>query len=287
MQYLKEFKLLSVREENDLLAVMKNIHSSYYPFHLFDEKISSPLLFDDVTIFCGENGSGKTTLLNIIADTLNAYRRNASYQGELFESYVNRCSFEISEDALIKEIKLISSDDVFDALLDLRAINSSVSRRKAELVNEYMHARKDENHITDALGQYEALKNQTDARRMTASHYVRNRLTGNNIPLQSNGESALQFWQSEIKEDALYIIDEPENSLSALNQLKLKQYIEESVRFFHCQFIIATHSPFLSGIENALIYDLDSDPIETVKWEELESVRECYTFFKEREDRFE
>ena len=34
------------------------------------------------------------------------------------------------------------------------------------------------------------------------------------------------FWQQEIEENAIYILDEPENSLSAENQLKLKQFID-------------------------------------------------------------
>ena len=32
------------------------------------------------------------------------------------------------------------------------------------------------------------------------------------------------FWEKEIEEDSIYILDEPENSLSAENQLKLKKY---------------------------------------------------------------
>jgi hypothetical protein len=29
--------------------------------------------------------------------------------------------------------------------------------------------------------------------------------------------------------------------------LKLKKYIEDSVRFYNCQFIISTHSPFFNA----------------------------------------
>ena len=62
------------------------------------------------------------------------------------------------------------------------------------------------------------------------SKYIRDRLVNNNIVESSNGESALMFWEKEIEEDSIYILDEPENSLSAENQLKLKKYIEDSVR---------------------------------------------------------
>ena len=77
------------------------------------------------------------------------------------------------------------------------------------------------------------------------SKFVRERLGNNNIIEWSNDESALIFWEREIKEDSIYILDEPENSLSAENQLKLKKFIEDSVIFYNCQFIISTHSPFL------------------------------------------
>lgn len=49
------------------------------------------------------------------------------------------------------------------------------------------------------------------------SKFVRERLGNNNIIEWSNGESALMFWEREIKEDSIYILDEPENSLSAEN----------------------------------------------------------------------
>jgi len=121
---------------------------------------------------------------------------------------------------------------------------------------------------------------------MTVSKYVRSRLTNNNIIEQSNGESSLEFWENEIEDHAIYLLDEPENSLSAENQVKLAKFIMESARYFNCQFIISTHSPFLLGIKDALIYDLDSIPVKTCKWTELKNTRVYYDFFKEREDEF-
>ena len=94
------------------------------------------------------------------------------------------------------------------------------------------------------------------------------------------------FWEREIKEDSIYILDEPENSLSAENQLKLKKFIEDSARFYNCQFIISTHSPFLLKIIGAKIYDLDEVPVKTKKWNELPNVLAYYNFFKEYEHEF-
>lgn len=116
--------------------------------------------------------------------------------------------------------------------------------------------------------------------------YIRTRLMNNNFVEQSNGESALMFWEREIKENGIYILDEPENSLSAENQLKLKKFIEESARFYNCQFIISTHSPFLLSLEEATIYDLDSIPVTIKNWTNLKNMKIYYDFFKENKDKF-
>lgn len=59
------------------------------------------------------------------------------------------------------------------------------------------------------------------------------------------------------------------------------------VRLLGCQFIIATHSPFMLGTMNAKIYDIDSKEYDIVKWSKLENVRYFYNFFKEHENEFE
>ena len=45
---------------------------------------------------------------------------------------------------------------------------------------------------------------------------------------QSNGESAFRFFTEHIKEHALYLLDEPENSLAADLQLQLSQFIADT-----------------------------------------------------------
>lgn len=122
---------------------------------------------------------------------------------------------------------------------------------------------------------------------MSQSTYVKQRLV-NNIKTNSNGESAFQYFVQRIRENALYLLDEPENSLSSERQLELAQYIEHSARFYHCQFIIATHSPFVLSIKNAQIYNLDSMPVKEVSsWTELNNMRAFYELFKRYASDFE
>ena len=83
------------------------------------------------------------------------------------------------------------------------------------------------------------------------------------------------------------MLDEPENSLSPVKQQELTKFIEDSARFFKCQLIIATHSPFLLAMKGAKIYDLDEDPVDIKRWTELENVRAYYRLFKAHERAFE
>ena len=103
----------------------------------------------------------------------------------------------------------------------------------------------------------------------------------------SNGETTLQMLEDYMEPDALYLLDEPEVSLSPANQVALAEQINEMARFLRCQFIIATHSPFLLGTLNAKIYDLDSGELEERRWSELANVRYFYEFFQKRKEEFE
>lgn len=284
MIYLKSFKLLDGDRESAIPTFIerRNIFNNYYPLHLFSSKQFEDIEFDNITIFYGGNGSGKSTLINMISQKLNAKTLNEINKGSYFDEYVKLCKYEMTYDEPL-EIKLVTSDDVFDYLLDIRSINSNVNRKKEALSKEYL----DYKFGRDAsINDYEEIRNIYDAKKKTMSKFVRERLANNNIIENSNGESALMFWEKEIDEDSIYILDEPENSLSAENQLKLKKFIEDSVRFYNCQFIISTHSPFLLNLYDAKIYNLDDIPVRTRKWTELPNVLVYYNFFKEHDDEF-
>ena len=74
---------------------------------------------------------------------------------------------------------------------------------------------------------------------------------------------------------------------STAKQQELARFIADSARFFGCQFVIATHSPFLLGLEGARVYDLDADPAAVRPWTELPAVRACYDFFAAHAAEFE
>ena len=89
-----------------------------------------------------------------------------------------------------------------------------------------------------------------------------------------------------LEEDALYLLDEPENSLSPARQLELAQFLSDSARFYGCQLVISTHSPFLLALEGARIYDLDQTPAQLRRWTQLDNVRTYHDFFRAHEQEF-
>ena len=103
----------------------------------------------------------------------------------------------------------------------------------------------------------------------------------------SNGETTKQILEDNIEPDNLYLLDDPEVSLSPQNQVQLAEEINKMARYLGIQFIIATHSPFMLGILNAKIYNLDTKEYKVQKWSELENVRYFYDFFKSRKNEFE
>ena len=283
MIYLKSFRLPSVGDEDSFFTELKRTcYTNYYPFGIFPSKELRRIDFAPVTIFYGSNGSGKTTLLNVIAETIKAQRSAPFNKSSFFGDYVKWC--DAKWDAGWHDSTVITSDDVFDYLFDLRALNEGIDNKREDLFREYTDLKYSKFQMR-SLADYEQLKKVNSTRRNSGSSYVRQNLM-NNVRGHSNGESALMYFMQKIQQNQIYLLDEPENSLSAEYQMELAQFLEDSARFYNCQFIMATHSPFLLAAKDALIYDLDSVPVCTKKWTELENVRKYYEFFKAHEGEF-
>ena len=239
--------------------------------------------FEPVTILYGGTGSGKTTALNVIGETLGLERDTLYNRSNFFESYTGLCSYE-TEQPIPRGSRIITSDDVFDFMLNLRSLNEGIDREREAVLEEYLE-NKYAHFQMRSLEDYEQLKKVVLARSKTQSKYVRANLM-DNVREHSNGESAFLYFSEKIQENGLYLLDEPENSLSPERQQELLRFLEDSARFFGCQFIIATHSPFLLSMHGAKIYDLDEDPVDVKRWTQLENVRAYYEFFKRHAGEF-
>lgn len=284
MVYLSEFHFPSREREYDFIFAQKRTcYDSYYPFQILSQHDLREIDFEPITILYGGNGSGKSTALNVIAETLQLARDTMYNRTSFYEKYTNMCWYE--EDVKIpKGSRIITSDDVFDFMLNLRNINEGIDNRREDMFDEYQNLKKRKFRMT-SLEDYEKLKASNSAKRMTQSKFVRENLQ-DNLREHSNGESALLYFREKITDNALYLLDEPENSLSPTKQMELVTFLEESARFYGCQLVIATHSPFILAMRGAKIYDLDADPVDVRRWTELENVQVYYQFFKEHQDDF-
>jgi predicted ATPase len=101
---------------------------------------------------------------------------------------------------------------------------------------------------------------------------------GENMQAFSHGEAYLKILQTRIADKGIYLLDEPEAALSPIRQLSLIAFILEVLKKKNSQFIIATHSPLLMGIPNAVIYEIQEDSIKAVAWEETDHYRITKTF---------
>lgn len=138
MLYISRFEFPDVETETDFRFGLKmTCYDSIYPFGVLSEKGLTQLDFEDITLLCGGNGTGKTTALNIIAEKLKLTRASLYNRSCFFERYLEDCSF-ICELEITPHSRIITSDDVFDFMLDLRSLNSGVDRRRDELFDEYL-----------------------------------------------------------------------------------------------------------------------------------------------------
>jgi predicted ATPase len=283
MNYIDSLYLPSDHQEiGFLMSQRRTCYNGCYPYKIFPQKGLSEIDFAPTTIFYGGNGSGKTTLLNVIAEKTNVLRHSAFSGSAFFANYVSDC--EIEGKTLPENSQILTSDDVFDYLLNIRYLNDGIDVRREELFEDYL-SRKYADHQLKSMADYAEWKESYDAKSKSQSKFVKERLM-RNVDMFSNGESAMRYFVDHITENALYLLDEPENSLSIALQQELCKYIVDSARHFGCQFIMSTHSPILLSTKDALIYDLDSDPVKTSDWTELENVRRYFDFFEEHRNEF-
>lgn len=282
-QYVKSLRLASFAQEDDfIMNQRRTCYNGVYPFKIFPNKQLSMVHFAPITIFYGGNGSGKTTLLNIIAEKAKLLRHSPFSGSAFFDDYVSMCRLDAP--VIPRGSQILTSDDVSDYLLTIRSLNDGIDTRRNELLSDYTDRKYKDLRFT-GLADYDNWKEGYDAKRLSQSRFVKDRLM-RNVDMFSNGETAMKYYTDRITENALYLVDEPENSLSVKLQLELQKYIADSARFFGCQFVIATHSPIFLSLPNALVYDLDDNPVITKNWTELENVRLFYEFFMEHQSEF-
>lgn len=273
MIYLSSFSLSSRRLKNP----------NIYPYNVFKNKDIEPFVFAPITVLYGNNGSGKSTILNIIANKLmlkgKEYSTSNTYGTvDYCGQFSNECTYSLADDERTgRPYKSIPSNSCYikseDILYEIKKIEQKRVLSDG-MVYDYVQKGMTKKEAKDYLASKEGSK-QMGYIMFGQEKY-------------SNGETAIQFFDDNSLPDNLYLLDEPEVSLSPANQVKLAEELNKMSHLLGCQFIIATHSPFMLGtLSGAKIYNLDTQDCRVCKWSELENVRYFYEFFKAREDEFE
>ena len=122
---------------------------------------------------------------------------------------------------------------------------------------------------------------------LTMSKFIKRTIDHRKRLEMSNGETGFQYFIENMPDEALVLLDEPENSLSAEWQVSLAHEIYNLATRGGCQLVIATHSPFILSLPDAKIYNLDTTPVQPAKWYELDNMRAYYNLFKMHRSSFE
>lgn len=249
----------------------------------------------DITIFYGNNGSGKSTLLNLISEKIGAHRDHELFKDVVYDDYSQ--SFQ-SFDDFLREIdikasfddygekmtlppnkRLITSDDIFKKI-DKRVHHNKMTLEKVDNVRSKQDLLRNRESRLSGLGDFNEFSKVLEAKRLSKAKYARMH-SPEKEAMRSNGETAIEYYQRAFEEDGIYLLDE----LSPVFQLELVKVIEETARYFNCQFFICTHSSLILSTNNSIIYNLDLDRVAPQSWSDLENVRIYYKFFKMNETR--
>ena len=238
------------------------------------------IVFHAITVLYGDHASGKSTMLNIIANKLQLEGQeyatsNKFGRVDYFKRFIDECSYSLGDDEDGKRIRGIPPGSRYMKSEDILYEIKKIQQEKV-LEDGYIYE-----HIRRGMAKEKAKEFRAACQTQKQLEYLKYAQEK-----YSNGETTLQMLDDYIEPDALYLLDEPEVSLSPANQTLLADKLNYLARFLGCQFIISTHSPFMLGTLKGKIINLDSEDLEEAKWTELENVRYFFDFFQKHRGEF-
>lgn len=199
-----------------------------------------PLHFEkNITIIIGENGCGKSTLLEAIAVKLGCNPegggKNFNFQTENTHSTLHTC-LQLSKGYMKeKDIFFYRAETFYNFNTAIRELDKEASF-DPEIKTYY---------------------------------------GGRDLHCMSHGEAMEALFQNRFKAKGLYILDEPEASLSPLRQLVFIKRLRELARK-GAQFIIATHSPIIMSIPDCQLLQISEGRFEKI----LPDDSDAYAIYK-------
>lgn len=204
-----------------------------YPFSLpVAHNLHTLPLHPAVTFIVGENGSGKSTLLEAIAVAWGFNPEGGTKNFRFQTRGSHSCLHEYL--TLIKGIQR-PKDGFF-----LRAES-----------------------FFNVATEIERLDQEPGGPPIIASY------GGRSLHEQSHGESFFALMMNRFGGHGFYVLDEPEAALSPSRQLAMIARMHQLVQA-RSQFIIATHSPILMAYPNAWLYQITSEGLARIDYEQTE-----------------
>jgi predicted ATPase len=246
--------------------------SEEYPFNIpCIKQIETLDLSNKITLFVGDNGSGKSTLLKAIAyynNSINVSSQDidSSYYKEVKElAGMMKCTYDVKT----KKGFFFSGEEFITYINQLKQMKQDLKEDLKRVNEEYKN---------------KSIFAQNQARMAYAGqlHAMEHAYDGD-LKEKSHGEGFLEFFKQRMHQQGIYLLDEPETPLSAVNQYKLVVMITDLVRS-GSQVIIATHSPIIMALENAKIYNFTEEKIEEVAYDDIESVVFTKHFLNHKEN---
>jgi predicted ATPase len=225
--------------------------TAVYPFSVAAiQSLKSLRIRSRVCFFVGENGSGKSTLLEAIAANFGFAREGGSR------------NFRFQEERERNDVNPLA-----DALL------LGFDRRDGE--GFFLRAESFFNLAT--------LMEELDAVR-TGSRPQALALGGRGFHDMSHGESFFALMETRMRENGLFLLDEPEAALSPQRQLAMLVLMHDVLQSHgSAQFLISTHSPILLGYPDAQILSFDDGGIREIGYDDCPAVQITRRFTGDRD----
>lgn len=205
-----------------------------YPFSLPAVRNFHTLaLHPAVTFIVGENGSGKSTLLEAIAV---AWGFNPEGGTRNFQFQTRASHSTLHEYLLLVKGVNRPKDGFFLRAESFFNLGTDIERMDAEIA--------DAPPIIDSYG-------------------------GRSLHEQSHGESFFALMMHRFGGQGFYVLDEPEAALSPSRQLATIVRMHQLVQT-RSQFIIATHSPILMAYPNAWLYQITTEGLARIEYQQTE-----------------
>ncbi|CAN7171136.1 AAA family ATPase [Pseudomonas umsongensis] len=187
-----------------------------------------------VTILIGENGCGKSTLLEAIAVKLGC---NPEGGGRNFNFKTENTHSMLHALLILSKGHLKEKDIFFYRAETFYNLNTAIRK----------------------------LDNESSFDPEIKTYYG-----GKDLHCMSHGEAMEALFLKRFKANGLYILDEPEASLSPLRQLIFIKRLLELARD-GAQFIIATHSPIIMSIPGCELLQISEGSFKKISPEDTEA----------------